>query len=57
MAAAAGARGGGVGGVASGGSLVGVTRVSGPAALAAAPGGGLSGIGGTGCVTGRSHGA
>ena len=53
MAAAAGARGGGVGGVAGGGSLVGVTRVSGPAA----PGGGLSGIGGTGCVTGRSHGA
>ena len=35
MAAAAGARGGGVGGVAGGGSLVGVTRVSGPAALAA----------------------
>ena len=57
MAAAAGARGGGVGGVAGGGSLVGVTRVSGPAALAAAAGGGLSGIGGTGCVTGRSHGA
>ena len=46
MAAAAGARGGGVGGVAGGGSLVGVTRVSGPAALAAAAGGGLSGIGG-----------
>ena len=57
VAAAAGARGGGVGGVAGGGSLVGVTRVSGPAALAAAAGGGLSGIGGTGCVTGRSHGA
>ena len=36
---------------------MGVTRVSGPAALAAAAGGGLSGIGGTGCVTGRSHGA
>jgi hypothetical protein len=57
VAVAAGVRGGGVGGVASGGSLVGVTRVSGPAALAAAAGGGLSGIGGTGCVTGRSHGA
>jgi hypothetical protein len=64
-----GARGGGVGGVASGGSLVGVPRVSGPAALAA--GDGLSAEprnvsgDGDGCtlhglrhasrVTGRSH--